>query len=198
MKLLRSEVVAQLCAPTVCVHTLSIYSRERRASAKVTHNVGTIMTKKFYSIFFKKSRVQGSALGTYRHALTNGLFSPSLDQESSRNLSRGSRYGERGSMPLSPYLSELVTTDSAVTGTTWAGTALTGFRSVTSGDCPVDSSRRTKPQTGVLLPSCQSFTTLQVFRTPTWRPYSTQRKCAQYKTNRNLPNIPTQIKKRLQ
>ena len=107
------------------------------------------MTRKFYSIFFKKSRVQGSALGSYRHALTNGLFSPSLDQESSRNLSRGSRYGERGSMPLSPYLSELVTTDSAVTGTTWAGTALTGFRPVTPGDCPVDSSRRTKPQTDV-------------------------------------------------
>ena len=63
--------------------------------------------KKFRSSLFKGLRVQGRALGTYRHALSNGLYSPSLDQESSRNLSRGSRYGKRGSMPLFSYLCEV-------------------------------------------------------------------------------------------
>ena len=180
------------------MHQLPVCSRERRASAKVTHNVGTIMTRKFYSIFFKKSRVQGSALGTYRHALSNDLFSPSLAQEGYGKTKQGVSHVGRWVRCPPPHFCEDSTTDSAVTGTTWAGTALTNFRPVTPGDCPVDSSRRTKPQTGVLLPSCQSSTTLQVFRTPTWRPYSTQRKCAQYKTNRNLPNILIQIKKRLQ
>ena len=31
------------------------------------------------------------------------------------------------------------TTDYALTGTTWAGTALTGFRPLSPTDCPVDS-----------------------------------------------------------
>ncbi len=47
---------------------------------------------------------------------------------------------EVGSMPTSSIKSsERVSTDYALTGTTWAGTALTGFRPLSLVDCPVDS-----------------------------------------------------------
>ena len=89
-------------------HTTRLFTRAQ-SECQSHAQCGYGNDKKFRSSLFKGLRVQGSALGTYRHALSNGLFSPSLDQESSRNLSRGSRYGKRGSMPLFPYLSELVT-----------------------------------------------------------------------------------------
>ena len=46
------------------MHPLPGGSCERRASAYVSHSVGSVMTRKFYSIFFKKSRGPvGSAPG---------------------------------------------------------------------------------------------------------------------------------------
>ena len=93
------------------VHTLPVCSRERRASAQSHAQCGYDHDKKVLLDFFQKiAGVQRAGpLGTYRHALSNGLFLPSLDQESSRTLSRGSRYEKRGSMPLFPYLCEHVT-----------------------------------------------------------------------------------------
>ena len=64
------------------------------------------------------------------------------------------------------HLCEDSTINSAVTGTTWAGTALTGFRSVTPGDCPVDSSRRTKP---TVSPPLHTFCALRKRKIPTSR-----------------------------
>ena len=55
-------------------------------------------------------------------------------------IARASPMDEVGSMPTSSIKStEHVTTESAVCGTTWAGTALTNFRPLPLVDCPVDS-----------------------------------------------------------
>ncbi len=108
-------------------HPLLICSRERRASAKVTHSVGSVMIKSLGQAFSKACGSRAAPWEpTDKHYLS-GYLSPSLDQESARTLSRGSRYGERGSMPLSLYLSELQIIGYAVIGTTWADTALTSF-----------------------------------------------------------------------
>ena len=102
--------------------------------------------KKVRSSLFKGLRVQGRvrfALQTTQFPLETVRFpwepwshlrrrrnplSPKQDQESTRNLSRGSRYGKGVRCPLPiPERGQYYRLTLSV-GTTWAGTALTCFR----------------------------------------------------------------------
>ena len=113
----------------VIFRRISVCSRERRASPKVTHKVGTIMTKKLGQAF-QGLQVQGGALVAFRRR--RNLLSAKQDQESTRNLSRGSRYGKvvRCHLPILERGQQHRLKLSG--GTTWAGTALTSFRLLSS------------------------------------------------------------------
>ena len=122
----------------------------RRASARSYAQCGYDNIKKVLLDFFQK--IAGSSGQRPWSLHRNGAKSLIPKTSSARGskmpagilrrgrIARASPMDEVGSMPTSSIkTSEPQTTGYALAGTTWAGTALTGFRPLSPTDCPVDS-----------------------------------------------------------
>ena len=121
-------------------HILPVCSRERRASAEVTHPVGSLMTKSLGQAFSKACR---SRTESWSLSAESEIFPPKQDQESSRNLSRGSRLEKARSMRVfSNNREDRSSGLLAQVGLRGGGTPLASFHSLPLSNCPVDSLRR--------------------------------------------------------
>ena len=94
-----------------CAHTYNLFDRRAERRCNVSHSVGSVMTRKFYSIFFKKSRGPvGSAPGRSIAMERNPLFPKISSARGSKmpagilrrgRIARASPMDEVGSMPTS-------------------------------------------------------------------------------------------------